>query len=213
MRVLLACYRCDGAAGTEARGAAAWIAGLSGAGLSLTVLTRTPAAAVNPTLAGLSGVDVVSMPGPDSPGRTDERSLRRDYLRWDRAVRTWLAGQYLSRFDLAHHLSWGSVTAPTALALAGSLPLVWGPVGGGQHCPLGLVRLMPPVAAGRELARSSRLRAARWLPWVRRAATTATVTLATNDETAGLLRRLGARQVWSMPDTAVPTVPAPAGGP
>ena len=98
-------------------------------------------------------------------------------------------------FDLVHHASFMRYWSPSAGATLGDVPFLWGPVGGGETAP----RSFYPVfsAAGRRAAwLRDRVRSlSHRLPSVRRTARSATVALATTEESAARMRQLGARDV------------------
>jgi N-acetylglucosaminyldiphosphoundecaprenol N-acetyl-beta-D-mannosaminyltransferase len=106
-------------------------------------------------------------------------------------------------FELVHHVSYGSVSAPPPVRKLG-VPFVWGPIGGAQQTPTAFRRYFGR-AWPRELIRNARVRLLRFLPAVRRAAKASLVTLATNQETANLLRRMGARNVRLCLDSGIPS--------
>lgn len=93
-------------------------------------------------------------------------------------------------FDVAHHVTLATWRMGTPLAGLG-LPLVWGPIGGGEQFPLRFFSMLSPVAAGFEILRmisgwvSQKSRALR--ETVRRS----NVVLPNNIETAQLMRHLG----------------------
>lgn len=101
-------------------------------------------------------------------------------------------------FDLTHHITYGRYWGPSCLALL-PRPFIWGPVGGGESAPksfwtgFGLKGVLFEVQ--RDLAR--------WLgehdPYVRRTARRSALALATTEETAARMRRLGARNVQVFP--------------
>lgn len=99
-----------------------------------------------------------------------------------------------SPFDILHHVTFVRYWAPSCLAFVGA-PFVWGPVGGGEDVPAGLYERMPPDARRFERLRNL----ARWLgehdPLVRLTARRSAVALATTDQTADRLRRIGARRI------------------
>jgi glycosyltransferase involved in cell wall biosynthesis len=106
-------------------------------------------------------------------------------------------------FDVVHHVSYGTISAPTPFWRL-PVPFVWGPVGGAQRVP-------PPFHhyirswSGREILRTIRLA---FLPFsfsFCRAAKASAVILATNHETSGMLARAGAPNVRLFLDSGVPS--------
>jgi len=105
------------------------------------------------------------------------------------------------RFDVAHHISWGTVTGPT-FGWALGLPFVWGPLGGGHVAPLQMWRYLRGGWL-KEAFRNLRVKSARVMPWARLAASHASVTIASNPETGELLESLGATHVLRYPCAGV----------
>lgn len=97
-------------------------------------------------------------------------------------------------FDLAHHVTFVKYWSPSLLALL-PVPFVWGPVGGGESAPRVFWRDFNLRAKLYELFRDL----ARWLgehdPLIRLSARRSAVALATTEETAERLRKIGARTV------------------
>jgi glycosyltransferase involved in cell wall biosynthesis len=93
-------------------------------------------------------------------------------------------------FDLAHHLTIATWRIPSPLGGLG-LPLVWGPVGGGESFPFSFYSMLSPVAQAFELLRwtgnETTLRSRR----MHRYARTVSVALGNNPETLAALRTLG----------------------
>ncbi len=135
--------------------------------------------------------------------RSNGRGLRFHYMLWLHA-----AFKEASRlheqvgFDIVHHVSYGSVSAPPPVHTLG-IPFVWGPIGGAQQAPSSFRgyfgRTWP-----REIARNARVRLLPFSPSLRSAVRASLVTLATNQETADLLRRAGARDVRLFLDSGIP---------
>ena len=98
-------------------------------------------------------------------------------------------------FDLAQHVTFVVYWKPSFLAFM-PVPFIWGPVGGGESAPRsfrGDFALRGTVyEAARDLAR----RIGERDPFVRLTARRSAVALATTEETAARLRRLGAKHVW-----------------
>ncbi|MBK0391972.1 glycosyltransferase [Ramlibacter algicola] len=66
-------------------------------------------------------------------------------------------------FDVVHHITWGTFRYPSFLALL-RVPLVFGPVGGGERTPLGLLRGLPLKSKVFEIARAVGIHSARLDP-------------------------------------------------
>lgn len=107
-------------------------------------------------------------------------------------------------FDVVHHVTFVKYWAPSALAFLDGAPFVWGPVGGGESAP----RAFWPTFGPRGILYEALRSLTRWLgeldPLVRRAARRATIALATTPETSARLKRLGAKRVEVMGESALP---------
>ena len=105
-------------------------------------------------------------------------------------------------FDVAHHVTFGRYWSPSLLPLLG-IPMVWGPVGGGESAPAGFHRDFGLRGRVYEFARS----AARWLgehdPLVRMTARKCHVALPTTHETQRRLERLGVRRTRLLGNAAL----------
>jgi glycosyltransferase involved in cell wall biosynthesis len=132
-----------------------------------------------------------------------ERGIRPHYLLWQRAAFK-RASELLARqgFDLVHHVSWGTLSAPPALWKL-PVPFVWGPIGGGQTAP---DMFLDYFGQNRhqERLRNLRVKSLHLLPPVRRAASNSRFVCATNSETATILRRAGATKVSLVLDAGLP---------
>jgi glycosyltransferase involved in cell wall biosynthesis len=113
-------------------------------------------------------------------------------------------------FDLVHHVSLGTVSAPPALWKL-PIPLVWGPVGGGHVPPAAFRRYFGPGWMA-QILRTLRIKLLPFFPPVRHAAQRSAAVLATNADTTKLLKAAGAREVMYLIDSGVPSnfeLPAP----
>jgi len=142
--------------------------------------------------------------------RRGQRGVRLHYVWW--LKRAYEAGQRLHAeigFDVCHHVSLGTVGAPPPLWRL-PIPFVWGPIGGGQVAP----SAFRSYFGSKWLVECIRTARVRWLPYmpaVQKAARRAAVVLATNRETAAVLRSAGAKRIEMFGDTGVPELPeAPA---
>jgi glycosyltransferase involved in cell wall biosynthesis len=124
------------------------------------------------------------------------------YLRWLRqAERVGVRLHADVRFDLVHHVSLGTISAPARWWRLG-IPFVWGPIGGAQQCPAQLLGLFGR-AQWREWLRSIRLSVLRRYPPFRMAVSKSAAVLATNHETIQFLRSVGAKSVPLFWDSGV----------
>jgi glycosyltransferase involved in cell wall biosynthesis len=161
-------------------------------------------AAVEAVMAGHSGraprVVWVDLPRKPEQG---ERGIRLHYFRWQRAALAQARRLHAThKFDIVHHVSWGTIYAPPALWRLGA-PFVWGPIGGGQMAPLRFGRYLGWRGILEEAGRNVRRRLLPLLPPLRRTAANSAVILATNRETAEVLYRAGAPRVELFLDNGV----------
>jgi glycosyltransferase involved in cell wall biosynthesis len=138
---------------------------------------------------------------PRRPG--SEKRLRLHYVFWQRAVLREARRQHRQhKFDLVHHLSWGTISAPPLLWRL-PVPLVWGPVGGGQTAPPAYRRYFGS-AWRREFLRTFRLKLVMRMPRLRRTVRACALILSTNPETTQALKVAGAQAVRFFPNIGVP---------
>jgi len=131
-----------------------------------------------------------------------ERFIRLHYILWQRE-----AFQEASRllreraFDVVHHVSWGTVSAPPLLWRL-PVPFVWGPVGGGQTTPASFLKYFGS-ARPKEILRTVRVHLMHHMPNLQKAAAASALVLAVNRETANILTLAGAREVRLFLDAGV----------
>ena len=213
MRVLLSAYSARAGHGTEPGIGWGWGRHLAEAGHHVTLLTHERHAPANDTWLAQRQLDNLHIEYVASPtlsralhGRLlSERSARLlAYLAWQRvALRRAQVLHAVSGFDVVHHVTYSSMIAGSPMWRLGA-PFVFGPVGSGHLVP---AAARPLFATGwpREQLRSGIVTATGWHlnPLARAAVRHAAVVLATNDATAQLARRLGARRVELMCDTGI----------
>jgi glycosyltransferase involved in cell wall biosynthesis len=138
-----------------------------------------------------------------------EQGIRLHYFLW--LPKAYQAARELCRtidFDIAHHVSWGTVgAAPPLWRLP--VPSVWGPIGGGQCVPSSFLsyfgwRKWP------EILRTCYVKMLRFSPSLRKAARKAAVVLATNIDTEELLERIPDVKVRRFLDCGLPPSYVPA---
>lgn len=98
------------------------------------------------------------------------------------------------RFDIAHHVTISSWRLPSPLWRL-NVPLIWGPLGGGEEIPKNFREILSPAARAFEIFRMLTARLTAISPKLRNCASHAAISLAANSETAMLLTKLGARRV------------------
>ncbi|HKX29265.1 MAG TPA: glycosyltransferase [Blastocatellia bacterium] len=156
----------------------------------------------NPNLK-FGWVTLPSIIDPWVPGKKDHGlAIHLHYLVWQYLV----YGEALRLhqtygFDVVHHVSWGTISAPPQLWRL-PIPFVWGPVGGGQTFPRDF-RDYFKDRIGSEFIRSLRIRLLPWSPTLRKAAQGSQLLLSTNRETSTLMRRVGGDHVRDAHDNAV----------
>jgi glycosyltransferase involved in cell wall biosynthesis len=147
-------------------------------------------------------VDLPKRWDPWEPTR-GERGIHLHYVFWQRAAFARARQLHASRpFDIVHHVSWATVNSAPELWRLGP-PFVWGPLGGGQAAPLRFGRYLGARGFVKEVGRTVRRRLMPLAPSLRRAAANSAFILATNRETADILRRAGAPRVEPFYDNGV----------
>jgi glycosyltransferase involved in cell wall biosynthesis len=132
-----------------------------------------------------------------------ERGIHLHYMLWQRkAFNTARRLHQEHHFDVVHHVSWGTLSAPPMLWRL-NIPFVWGPIGGGQTAPAAFWRYFGR-GWPREAIRTLRVRLLPLLPALRLAAGRSGLVLATNHETRSILDRAGAQRTRLFLDSGLP---------
>jgi glycosyltransferase involved in cell wall biosynthesis len=159
-------------------------------------------------------VQWASVPKPVDPWNplNGDRHIRLHYLLWQRTVLREAALLHARhRFDLVHHVSWNTISAPPALTQL-PVPFIWGPVGGGQTANPAFREYFGSSWA-RERLRSLRVNCLRLLPGMRRTAKNSSLVIAVNRETYGILRDRGATRMKMYLDCGIESKYLPANPP
>lgn len=106
-------------------------------------------------------------------------------------------------FDVAHHVTFVKYSSPCFLSLL-PIPLVWGPVGGGESAPRSFWRDFSLRAKAYELARLCSRTVGELDPFVRLTIRRSTVVRATTADTAMRLYAMGATDVEIAPESGLP---------
>jgi glycosyltransferase involved in cell wall biosynthesis len=132
------------------------------------------------------------------------RGARLYYYLWQtNALRLARKHHRHTKFDIVHHVTFGNYWQPTFLHF---LParFVWGPVGGGESAPANFLSSFGLRGSMYEILRSCARKLAELHPSVRRAARHASVAVATTEQTACRLRRLGCTNVSVLCGIGIP---------
>lgn len=213
MKVLLSAYGCNPNRGGECGNGFHWAWEMARSGHMVCCLTtlpnRTDLADFLAQNAHLDAARRLRFVYPQVPGWVLyayrwQFGVYLHYLVWQYAA--WRLARQLDRatdFDLVHHATYSSLKMGSWLWRLGK-PLVYGPVGGAQKAPLAFRQYLP------DWFRTETLRSV--FSWMlitldmnlHQNLRHATLVLASNEESAALARRLGARRVELFLDTGLP---------
>ena len=194
MKILLSSFQCLPDRGSELGNGWHWARALADCGHDVTVLTQPSdivRAAAPPDIKFL----YADASEPPQHRFSSRLVTTRYYLRWQRTALRYVEMQP-QQYDVVHHVSWGSLRLGSKLWRL-PVPLVYGPIGGGQTAPGNYWRYfgsawpyeMLRASTGSLLKLNSRSRET-----VRNSA----VTLVTNSATAVACQRLGGADVRYM---------------
>ena len=204
MRLLLSAYACRPNAGSEPGVGWNWATHLAARGIDVHVLVAKRNQ--EPIEAGLRVNPVPNLHFTYVPVRYEwaKKNEAVHYALWQAAALK-AANELSTRFDfqVVHHVTYASIHVPSQLWRLG-IPVVFGPVGGGQTAPVSMLKYFGPEKS-RENLRSSVTKALRFSPlhrhWLRRMS----FVLAANQDTLDIVRALGCKNTSLMCDTAIPT--------
>jgi glycosyltransferase involved in cell wall biosynthesis len=185
--VLVSAYSCSPAHGSEAAIGWQWVRHLN-QHCHVSVITRASnRSSIERWLADNTMPHVHFHYVDALPGFRSWRLGKLDYARWQAQVLR-VARQILHEdpYDLAHHVTAASINYPTFLHRL-PVPLVYGPVGGGEMAPLGFQEGSGWRAMAYEAARTARQQTLRWDPSLRATLSGSARILAANSQTAALI--------------------------
>jgi glycosyltransferase involved in cell wall biosynthesis len=144
------------------------------------------------------GIDFRFVDLPVSPMRhiSSQLQMYDVYRRWQDAALSCSEG-LAEHFDVAHHVTWGSLRLGSRLWRL-PVPLVYGPIGGGQTSPNSYWRYFGPGWPAERLRAASGGTLLTLNGRSRETMRNAAVTLVTNSATAAACRRLGSADVRYM---------------
>jgi glycosyltransferase involved in cell wall biosynthesis len=203
VRVLLSAYACLPNAGTEPGNGWNWAVHLAERGIDVHVLT---------VVEGRDKIEAYRRDHPnpriqfsyvDIPTKRFKECSGMHYALWQWcAVKVARALQKTERFDIAHHVTYGSIHVPSQLWRVG-IPVVFGPVGGGQTTPSSMLMHFGEDKRSEQF-RTMLTRALPYSPlhraWLRKMS----AILATNQDTLELIHSMGRSDVKLQFDAALP---------
>ncbi|BDS06751.1 hypothetical protein NT6N_17910 [Oceaniferula spumae] len=228
LKVLISAYGCSPSRGSEANVAWNLVRQLSEKH-DLCVMTR----AINKPVIEESSEQWVGRiqwvyfdpPSALTFWRRGKRGVSLYYAWWQILARS-KAKQLISEqhFDVAHHITIGTYLFPSLISDLG-VPLLFGPVGGGDQTPPGLANSFRWMGAFEEWMRATVRNLLEKFEYLHHYYISNAWTLAATPATENALRRMGVRRTSMMPQSATgddnleayikahPPVPAPMSGP
>jgi len=125
----------------------------------------------------------------------NQRLVHFHYYIWQ--IIAYLVGRRLHKklnFSLVHHVTYVRYWSPSFLALL-PIPFIWGPVGGGEATPASLLKDLTLGELIQELIRLLIHRLSEWDPFLWLTAKRSKIALATTEDTAKRLAKLGAENI------------------
>ena len=198
MRILLSALACGPGLGSEPGTGWHWTRALADLGHDVTVLTmssyREAIQAAGEDRVDFRYIDIPSSPLPRFTSRLWTVDI---YRRWQDAALRHVEAMPEKKFDVIHHVTWGSLHLGSPLWRLPA-PLVYGPVGGGQTAPAHYWRYFGrdwPAETLRTASTGSLLTLnRRCRDTIRNSA----VTMVCNSATTAAVRRLGATDIRFM---------------
>jgi glycosyltransferase involved in cell wall biosynthesis len=199
MKVLLSAYACEPDKGSEPGVGWNWLRQIARFHEVWLITRANNRAPIEASLENKSLSDVhwvyFDLPRWASFWKKGEHGLHLYYFLWQ--LRAYFVTRELHRkvgFDLIHHVTFGQYWVPSFLGLLDA-PFVWGPVGGGESAPRAFRHDFSAHGKRYEILRDLGRKLASMDPLTRWIARRAQIALATTEQTAVSLRRLGARHV------------------
>ena len=199
MRVLISAYACEPGKGSEPAVGWNWVQQIS-RWHEVWVLTRKNN---RPHIAGALAATPLTtvhwvyydLPGWAHVWKKGQRGVHAYYYLWQ------LGAYFLARklhrqvhFDLVHHVTFVNYWMPSLLALLPA-PFIWGPVGGGESAPRAFRHALSLRGKIHEVVRDLARNLGQLNPCLKMTARRSRVGIATTEETAQRMRKLGCQNV------------------
>lgn len=201
LRILLSAYACEPNRGSEPGIGWNWAIALAQRGHHVWVLTRANNRTAIETACGALANELhaninflyYDLPRWAAWWKKGGRGVQLYYALWQRNILSLAqAAHAIQHFDVVHHLTFGVWRQPTQLYKLG-VPLIFGPVGGGETAPPNLVSTLPFKARIWESIRNL----ANWLavfnPGLRNCLCSARWVVSKTRETAAWVEKAGGR--------------------
>lgn len=206
-RLLLSAFACDPTKGSEPGYGWNWAVGLANEGYEVHCLTRDVAkenieAGKKP---GNLYFHYVRLPfGLEKLYAASQPTMYLYYILWQwKAYRTARRLHKHSSFDIAHHVTWGSLQMGSFLYKLG-IPFIFGPAGGGQNAPEQFKKYFGQYWA----AEKNRILVTKWMirlnPAFKKMLKQAMTVLVANNETLDMANKNGAANAGLELDVALP---------
>lgn len=194
MKVLATAYACRPGAGSE-DGNGWWLANQLTRFGDVWVLTPSHNRAAIESAHSRVHFVYVDVPGWPAGSDAANRLRRTHYNLWQ--LRILPVAKQLQRkigFDIVHHLTYAQYWTGSWMGELG-VPFIWGPVGGGESAPASLIATLPRDGRRFERNRDFARAVGRRSPAVSSAARTATLALATTEDSQRAMQSLGASRI------------------
>lgn len=200
MKVLLSAFHCSPGYGSEPGHGWRWATALKDYGHDVTVLTH---AAFRERIAAGGRADIdFQLVDPGRPLPIPLIDGYDDYRRWQQRAYEHVVSM-AAELNVVHHVTWGSLHLGSRLYQL-PVPLVYGPIGGGQTAPKEYKRYFGRSWMTEVIRNTSTGPLLKLNGWSRSTLQNAAVTLVTNSATEAACRRLGARDVRYFLDSGLP---------
>jgi glycosyltransferase involved in cell wall biosynthesis len=203
VRLLLSAYACRPNAGSEPGYGWNWATHLASRGFEVHVLVAQRNQQAVEAGLGTAATKNVHFHFVRVPYEWIKKSESLHYLCWQAsALRIARKLHAELRFQVSHHVTYGSIHVATQLWRLG-IPVIFGPVGGGQIAPASMLAYFGSDRS-RELCRTTLTRALKLSPFHRHSLKRMSWVLAANRDTLELVRSLGCKDATLMCDAGIP---------